>query len=566
MNETCPITVQQVVEAISKGTILEHINNNVELKSSWKQEYGRKVSAFANKLDLERSWVVLGVGDDGIPIGCDLNWSKQSEETVSQHINERLDPFQACRFIHTCDVNGSSILILELQNPGDVVYWGTDAYGAAGTTITKLEPEQILKLRLKLPGLTDFTRQKEQSTYDQVLVTQFAQRVSSRGHALEQGDQTGLLEALGLTGTQAARILFGDCKYRIVKSDSKGEPISNETHLGLYQLLTERFQDDIQRWTAEQIGKALQAYPPRALQEAFANAVAHAAYFEQDGDLILELHPTNLVISNLCLRESRYFANRWFSRAHKTVNAFLMELLRIGGHVDELGRGKNLIFSESIRQGKPLPSVKVQGAGRYYRWALTLNGHTSDRRQLRVFQGIKDVYGDTPKALIAQALVLWSSKQVREIRDYVDDSFTDMFAEVLSDLNGPIFYYQDEDRIVLNRWVRVMLEEGKDAKQLSPAEENRERAFLMQYCIKYQDGYITPKLLRLLTHIGDNASAKSYASRLLKKWTADGHIRKVRSGVYEVVPEKAKLHEDLGQLLKKLLSKENVEPTDAGDK
>jgi predicted HTH transcriptional regulator len=559
MSASSPRSVEELLQAISDGTILEHLKNNVELKSSWKQEHGHKVSAFANKLDVQRAWLVLGVGDDGVLCGRDQNWAKQTEEIVSQQFNEKLDPFQSCRFIHTRDVNGSVILIVELQNPGDVVYWGAEAYGASGTTISKLDPHQILELRLKLPGLTDFTRQPTESEYSDELVDLFAHRVRSKGHVLEQGDASAILRSLGLVRTQAARILFGDCGFRVVKYNAAGEPTSNEPRKSLYSLLTDVFHQEIQSWTAEQIGKTFRAYPQRALQEAFANAVAHAAYFEQDGDLIVELHPTYLVISNLCLKESRYFANRWFSRSHKTVNAFLMELLRVAGHVDELGRGKNLIFSQSISQGKPPPSVKVQGAGRYYRWALTLSGHIADRRQLRVFNGIKKIYGDTPKALIAQALVLWSSKQVREIRDYVDDTYTDLFAEVLSDLNGPIFYYQEEDRVVLHRWVRVMLEEGKDAKQLSPSEEIRERAFLTQYCVKYQDGYITPKLLRRLTHLGDNSSAKSYASRLLKKWSTAGHVTRVRSGLYEFAPEETRLQQDLGQLLKELLSTEKAD-------
>jgi len=557
--------VEDVLQAISDGNILEHLKNNVELKSSWKQEHGHKVSAFANKLDVRRAWIVLGLSNDGVPCGRDQNWAKQTEEMVSQHLNEKLDPLQSCRFIHTRTINSSAILILELENPGDVVYWGTDAYGASGTTISKLEPHQILELRLKLPGLTDFTRQSSQDGYDDHLIDLFAQRVRSKGHALEQGDAMTVLRSLGMVGTQAARILFGDCAFRIVRYNAAGEPVSNERRNCLYHLLTDKFHEDIQSWTAEQIGRTYRAYPLRALQEGFANAVAHAAYFEQDGDPIVELHPDHLVISNLCLRESRYFANRWFSRSHKTVNAFLMELLRVAGHVDELGRGKNLIFSESISQGKAPPSVKVQGAGRYFRWVLTLSGHTADRRHLRIFKGIKDIYGDTPKALIAQALVLWSSKQVSEIRDYVDDSYTDLFAEVLSDLNGPIFYYQEEDRVVLHRWVRVMLEEGKDAKQLTPSEENRQRAFITRYCAKYQDGYITPKLLRRLTHLGDNSSAKSYASRLLKKWVAEGHITRIRTGLYEIVPEKTRLQQDLEQLLKKLLSTEKAEQFPTGD-
>ncbi len=104
--------VSEVLQAISNGTILEHLNNNVELKSSWKQEHGHKVSAFANKLGVDRAWIVLGISDDGIPLGCDQKWAKQTEEIVSQRFNEKLDPFQSCRFIHTCELNGSTFVIL----------------------------------------------------------------------------------------------------------------------------------------------------------------------------------------------------------------------------------------------------------------------------------------------------------------------------------------------------------------------------------------------------------------------------------------------------------------------
>lgn len=62
MDTSCPVSVEDVLAAVSDGTILEHLNKNVE-------------------------------------------------ESVSQHFNEKLDPFQACRFVHTRTINGSTILI-----------------------------------------------------------------------------------------------------------------------------------------------------------------------------------------------------------------------------------------------------------------------------------------------------------------------------------------------------------------------------------------------------------------------------------------------------------------------
>ena len=53
-----------------------------------------------------------------------------------------------------------------------------------------------------------------------------------------------------------------------------------------------------------------------------------------------------------------------------TINGLLMEVLRVAGHVDELGRGKNLIFSDSIKNGKRSPEVILERAGRYDRWKL----------------------------------------------------------------------------------------------------------------------------------------------------------------------------------------------------
>jgi predicted HTH transcriptional regulator len=545
----------EVVAMIQAGHIQEHLHKNVELKESWHQDHGHKISALANKLAEPTTWLIIGLRDDGTSAGKSAEWAKQTEETISQHINEKLDPIQTCAGITTQTINGASVLLVKLRNPGDVVYWGTNAYCASGTTQKKMEPEEILELRLKLPGLTDFSRQLVQSTYDLSLISRMQQRIQERGHLLECApDPEKCLTALGLTGTQAARILFGTCPFRVVEFDSSDLPISQVTESGLYHLLTDEYQRQLQQRTARLARKEFNPYPALALKEALANAVAHAAYFEQSGDIILEIRPTSLTISNLCLRESQYFANRWFSRAHKTINAFLMEVLRIAGQVDELGRGKNVIFAESVRNGKRPPAVHLQKAGKYFRWSLTLHGDVSDRRQLRVFSRINNIYPDPRKALIAQALVLWSSKPVSEIKNYIDDTFSDAFADVLSSFDGPIFYHAEQDRIVLHRWVRLLLDEGKDSKQLSPAEETHLRSFVRQFCLKFEDGYISPAKLRELGHFSESSSAKTLSSQLLAKWQKQGHLSKLAHGKFQFIEPKPVRQEELKDILRQLLS------------
>lgn len=549
-------SVENIISALKSGTLLEYMHVNVELKRSWTQKYGHKLSALANKHTLACSWLVVGVNDDGSLANQTEQWAKEEEEKISNHINEYLDPIQACQSITVIKLDGSWIIAICVRNPGEVVYWDTTPYTGSGTSLREMEPHEILELRLKLPGLTDYTRQIEDSEYQEELVSQFIEQVKKSGHPMETGYRNGnALRQLGIHGTQAARILFGNCRYRIIKYDVSGEPLTNVTEFGLYRLLTDSYHQEIQRWTANQIGGQLTPppYPWKALKEALANAVAHSVYFERDGEVILEMKPTELIVSNLCTKDSLYFANRWFSRAHKTVNGLLMETLRLARHVDELGRGKNLIFAESIKSGKRSPNVIIQRAGKYSRWVLTLFGGTTDRRQIRLLNRIGEIYKDEQKTLIAYSLVLWHNKTVAEIKNYIDDTVSEEFADVLSSLDGPIFYYQNDDKIVLNRWAKLLLEEGLDSKQLTPAEEQNLREFLENYCERFEKGYITPKELRRLANMAETPSERTLSSKLLHRWHKKGFVTKVSQGNYRFTRAEKRTAEEVKQLLMKIL-------------
>ena len=556
-------TEQEVLEAVGTGRLTEHRHAGVELKSSWAQDHGRKLSALGNHLDHAPRWMVIGLSDNGELKKRPEDWARSTEQTLSQHVNDKLSPTQACTAITCHEVDGSWLVLVKLQNPGDIVYWDDRAFHGSGTTIAELSPVDVMKLRIRLPGLTDFSRQASRATPEASLVSDFEARVRAGGHAVEgsgtAANEIGkVVHAIGLGGTQAERILFGDCSFRFVLYDHDNEPVRNERILGVYTLLTDGFQKTIQDQPNDTGGLSEEPFPSRALREAMANSVAHAAYYEADGDIIVERYTDRVTISNLCLRESAYFANRWFSRSHKTVNGLLMEALRVAGHVDELGRGKHLIFSESIRRGKTAPLVVVERAGRYDRWKLTLYGESDSPTALRLLDRCKQIYQDEQKALIAQALVLWRDRPVAEIRNFIDGDFARQFAEVLSSLEGPIFYYQDKDQITLRRWAAVLMGEGKDSKALTPAEEKNLRGFAYDMHTKYYDGYITPKQLRTLAAMADTRSEQVLSSIILKKWEGEGVVSKVRHGQYRFVrrPVDAPTWHDLVGLFESTPSKE----------
>lgn len=532
-------TIEELLDQAAKGNLKEHAFPNVELKRSWDQKYGVKLSGLGNQIENNVSWMAIGIEDDGKFTGHDEQRIIKDEEIVSQHINNYLDPVQACLAMRTFNVSGNWILVIKIVNPGAVVRWNHAAYKKAGTTIQAMKPDEEMELTVKLPGLSDFSKQSFDGPLDSGLVDSFLsklrrKRVEFDTINISATNADEILSSIRIKNTNTSRILFGDYQYRVVFYDDAELPVKNETRTGLYGILEDDFTSKIQSW-AKRHGVSVKypSFPELALREALANAVAHAAYFERNGEIIVEVFKDKIVISNLCLPETGYFANKWFSRSHKTFNGMLMETLRLAGIVDELGRGKNLIFADSIKNGKKPPYVSLEQSGRYNRWRLCLYGGVSNNIQLRLFKRINEIYPSVQKALIAHALILWNSQPVSQIRGYIDSESAPLFAEVLNDHDGPIFFYEKEDRIVLQRWVRVLLEEGKDSKSFTVAEEEQLYKFTYEMQSKYNNFLITSREFRKMAHMGDTKSEIVLSSTLLKKWVKEKKVDKIKKGVYK---------------------------------
>ncbi len=531
------ISFAELLEGIKNENLSEIRAQNIELKRTWEQGVGKKISAFSNRINEHSHFICIGLSDDGRLCGHPESWAKSTEEIISQHINKFLDPHIACLGIIPHELSGQWVIIVECHNPGCVVYWNNSAYKGSGTTIEQMTPEESMQLTISLPGLSDFTSQMWSGTYNQDMASEYASTVSKNriGTSWEYISiltPDDALQRIGIYETHAQRILFGELRYRFVLYDRNEIPVFNRDQHGLYGIIKPSFSTEIQNLSKEYYCLESDPYPVKALREGLANAVAHAAYFEGDGELMIELYPHKVCISNLCLRESEYFANKWFSRNRNTVNKVLMETLRLAGYVDELGRGKNLIFSESLRNGKRPPEVVLEKGGRYNRWRLNIYGVPQHNSQLRVFERLKEMYRDEQKVMIANGLVLWRDQPASYIRKCVDGESKSIVSEIIADRNGPVFYSEKDDRFLLRRWAGVLLGEGKDSKCLSAAEELNLLNHVRKMQIENERGFLTPKQLRAYAGMGETISEKTLTSRILKKWIGTGELQRVKKGLY----------------------------------
>lgn len=533
-------SISEVEQSIISGDILEYRNSGVELKQSWSREDGQKISALANGFPESTCWMCVGVNDNGKLSNQDEKWAKNSEEQISQHVNQYLDPPQTCKEIHCVKFGEYWAIVLEIGCPGAAVYWNKEAYRTSGTTKIKMTNEQVLGLTLKLPGLQDFTNQvcsvplqKQASIF---LASRLAEREESIDSITSLESACRVFERYELLNKQALRLLCGSGSFRIVRMKDE-KVLLNETRSPLADLLRDEFILEIQEWGSHnlKLDSDIEPYSRIALREAITNAVAHSVFHQRDGDIVVEQTPEQISISNLCTSDSGYFANRWFSRGRLTQNPLIVEVLRCANLMDELGLGKSKIIQEAMKSGTRAPWVNIEPAGRYSRWTLFLSSRSKSTQLEKLYEQLLSRYGDKMKAALAQALVLWSNIPFSQLAAYLDSSTIPLVKEILEDLAGPVFYHKEENKLIPNRWVLSILGHGKDVHQLSEAEEKQLKEFAYKYCMEHEAGVITPRRLRYLGNLGETPSAKTMSSKLLSKWQQAGIVQKIQKGKYRFI-------------------------------
>jgi len=530
------VSIANLIHELSNGTLVEHRHVNVELKQSWSQEVGKKISGHANANMDSSTYVVVGVADDGRLLANDEKWAIETEKKVANHIGQYLDPPQACHKLTAHEISNSWIIVVEVKCPGAVTKWNDSAYKSTGTHATKMSSEEVMQLTLQLPGLSDYSAQKWEGSVDEQLVDTFIQIAVDQNDDLD--DLIGLdakiaLSRIGIGDKNVSNILFGDFKYRLVKYDENDDPVYNSSSGPLGKMLLPEFREEIQSYATDVSGGTDRVYSDPALHEALSNAVAHAHYFEKNGDLVVEVFSNRIVVSNLCDPSSSALANKWLSKEHYTFNAALVEFLRVCHLVEELGRGKRVIYKESIKYGRPQPLVDIGNAGRVTRWSLTIFGGSADDKQLKLLARLREHYKDEQKALMALSLVMWRNKPLSEILDYIGPENKQLVNEVAGGMSGAIWIDEAADMVYLSRWSRLILQQGKDSQKFTPHEEHQLFNFVKKMSQEYHGGIADNKYVRSLANMGDSRSEITQVSNLLKKWVNEGRITKTKGRRYK---------------------------------
>jgi predicted HTH transcriptional regulator len=546
------LSLDQLVAALESGKTEPHFIG-VELKQSWQSRHGEDISAIANCRDIAVGWIVVGLDDKGVPRqNADAAWLKGVEEAVSNQVREKLSSSWAVRSIVGHRVKGAECLFIEIRNPGEVVSWDDTPYKLVGTTSAAMKPHEILELSLQLPG-ADFSKGRYEGKIDPSLVLSFAKKVveaTGDEFNLDPGKMSSeqILQRLNVNGMNSAGVLFGDFQCRVVHFNIDGDILDQSDPKGLYNILDDQFIEYIQSWTRKEAtairGASVSApeelpYPPRALREVLANAVAHSLYQKNHGDVVVELHPNRITVRNNCSLEAKAFIKKWFSRVHKTFNKHLMNLLRVPRITDEQGSGKMRIFRYMMESGKREPVIEFTDQKEYGRWSISLYNDETDSALIKLYERLKENFPTPDECRMAQALLLWRKKKWSEINEYLDENFRLIAASVVESKHSPVL--KVEDQLYTKRWASIALE-GQITKQLTEAEKSSLKHVLNYVAYTHnRDGHISAEEARQFIGLSNTRAEATQLARLFLEWKNLGVVKAVKKGQWKFLnkPEQA---------------------------
>lgn len=529
--------LDEIIQKINSGKICEVSIANVELKSSWSQDYGTRISAIANELtDHETGYLIVGVSDSGQLIHSGESWLKDTEQRLSSHIRQFLSPTHAVSVQGQLSLDSHYYIVLAIENPGDITSWNHKAYKRVGTQAQEMTPDERLDLSLRLPG-QDYSKRPWQGSVSAALIEQFAQKLVARNSPSLPLDLTSMapseiLMKIHCQDRMASKILFGNLPLRIAYYDEAGDVIDQVERQGAFYLLSDDFIAEINRWTKSKgtvLGKhsiaAAQedAYPRKALRECLANAVSHALYERDNGEVIVDLHIDRIVIRNNCGLEVKKFAQEWFSKKSWSRNKFLMQLLREAGFTDELGSGKTRLYSQMLEAGKREPVIEYYEKGTFACWQITLYNEQNSKPYTELLERFKSELNSLEEARLATALTLWRQQKWSEILRKLDEHYQNLARRIVQNVNSPIVIFGDE--VFTKRWVNSALA-GQHSMAFTSHEESQLRKLL--HLIAYtgdRNGKLNTKEAKRIIGLSNTPSESTQLSNLFRKWRSEGLLK-----------------------------------------
>jgi predicted HTH transcriptional regulator len=532
----------ELEKILMTGKVEEHRLDGVEFKESWEQRHGRVISALSNRLDETATWLVIGVNDKGQVTSKPANWARETEHTVSNHINQYLEPTWTVEQVLSSRIANQEVLLLKIRPPGSAVRWNGKAYKRIGTTTHEMQDHEILELSILLPG-NDYSKEKYNGSFDPALVFDFAKHLKRNGtFDYDEGTSSAkdLLIQFGIFETNVVKILFGDCNFRVAFFNEDEQIVENRNRKGLFYLLSDAFVEEVLTWTKKR-GLAVseksifahndETYPPEAIRECIANAVAHSLYLANEGEVLVEIHPNRFCVRNNCSKDARLFVDKWYSRISRANNRHLMAFLRNARVTDELGTGKIRLLRSMLELGKRAPLIEMQDVGRHGRWNVYLYSEIENVGTKQLIEKLRVAFPSTEEWRLALALVHWANLPWSVIVGYLDAYYKQIAEKILSSKVSPILKFGES--IFVKRWAEIALT-GHPSRSFSIAEKTLLRNLLTEQTFKNgANGHISTDEARQILGLGASQSEVVQLSRMFRDWRDQGAVEQVRRGQWK---------------------------------
>ncbi len=381
---------------MAKSNINLNENQQTEFKESWRDEFLKHISAFANS---QGGNLIIGIKDDGTIIG--VNDSKKLLEDLPNKVVQLLG---LTVDVVTKNKNKKEIVEIKVSPSSVPISYNSKYYIRSGSTVQELHGQKLREFILKKDNITwdEIEVQGARiAELDENLIHRFILKAvnANRLSAGAVNEKIALtLQKLDLVKensglTRAAILLFGSRPNKYIRTAtvklgrfgiSDTDLISHDIIEGNILDMPEKIIDLLRTKylhspiTYEGIErKERLEYPEKAIREAVLNAIVHRDYGEQT-DITIKVFDNRIIIWNSGTLIAPLSIDM-LKQKHpsKRRNALIANIFFRIGYIEAWGRGILLIEEELTKAGLPVPIIEEYAGG--FQITFLSKPNTSDK-------------------------------------------------------------------------------------------------------------------------------------------------------------------------------------------
>ncbi len=374
-------------------------------------KYFSALSNEANLKDTDGGWLVFGVRNrDRSVVGTTYREDIERLNSLKQQITEGADPTTTFRHIHTLDVDGCRVVMMEIPPApkGIPIGWKGHYYARSGESLSPLSLTKLDEIRAQTSQGDWSAQLVEGATLDDLdpeaierARANFAQKHQNRidPNEVREWPVATLLDRAKVTQrgqvTRTALLLLGrpDRAYLLSPHPAQmtwklvGQESAYE-HFGPPFLLTtsqlyQRIRNIQLRLLPddELLPHEVSKYDQKVVLEALHNCIAHQDYGQNQRVIVTE-KPDRLILENA----GRFFEGEPedYVRGDKTPrgyrNPYLVQAMVELNMIDQMGYGIQRMYETQRRRYLPMPDYEVSGDA----VEMTLYGGVVDPAYTRV--------------------------------------------------------------------------------------------------------------------------------------------------------------------------------------